>query len=206
MVHTRIWLINSFRGDNHKKIKAKVVLLACDAPTWPDICSYQLLSNYLKHMGVIACRRFWLQGTKAHNEEVRVVSVASNTPTVLIFTSNKYYQNISNHYVDMKCTIIWLINSFRGDKPKKTRVVLLAIDTPTWPDIWFCQIISNYLKQYGSYSHGQDFGFRGDKYISKKVRGLSFRRHVYWSSLSLLPNIIKIPLRVSKLWSTQGCV
>ena len=35
---------------------------------------------------------------------------------------------------------------------------------------------------------------------------LSCRQHVYWSSSLFQPNIIKICLRVSKLWSTQGCI
>ena len=56
--------------------------------------------------------------------------------------------------------------------------------------------------------HGQDFSFRGGKYITKKVRNVSLDLdmptgpplHLYQL------NIIKIPLRVSKLCSIQGCV
>ena len=51
----------------------------------------------------------------------------------------------------------------------------------------------------------QDFGFKGDNYIMKTVSRLSCMRHAYWSSSTFLPNI-EICLRVSKLWSTQGCV
>ena len=46
----------------------------------------------------------------------------------------------------------------------------------------------------------QDFGFRGDNYIRKKVSCLFCKVH---SSSSFLLNIIKICLRVSKLWSAQ---
>ena len=52
----------------------------------------------------------------------------------------------------------------------------------------------------------QDFGFRGDNYITKKVRVVSLAWLAYWSSSTFLPNIIKICLRVSKLWSIQGCI
>ena len=43
---------------------------------------------------------------------------------------------------------------FRGDNyitKKKVRVVSLARDTPTGPPLHFYQILSYYLKQYGSY-------------------------------------------------------
>ena len=42
---------------------------------------------------------------------------------------------------------------FRGDNHimKKVKVVSLARDTPTCPPIHLYQILSNYLKQYGSY-------------------------------------------------------
>ena len=46
----------------------------------------------------------------------------------------------------------------------------------------------------------QDFLFRGDNYIRKKVRVVSCMVH---ASSSFLLNIIKICLSVSKLWSTQ---
>ena len=51
----------------------------------------------------------------------------------------------------MKCTRIWLRNSFRGVNIINKDIVLLACDTLTWPDICPHQILSNYLKQYGSY-------------------------------------------------------
>ena len=41
--------------------------------------------------------------------------------------------------------------------------------------------------------------------LQKKVRVVSLAWHAYWFSYSSLPNIIKIPLRVSKLQSAQGC-
>ena len=60
----------------------------------------------------------------------------------------------------------------------------------------------------------QDFAFRRDNYIMKKARDnyhvsescFSCMPHAYWSFSSFLLNIIKICLRVSKLWSAQGCV
>ena len=76
---------------------------------------------------------------------------------------------------------------FRGDNyimKKKVRVVSLACDTPTGPPLHFYQILSYYLKQYESYS-------------LHKILASAYR------SSSFLPNIIKICLRVSKLWSAQ---
>ena len=40
---------------------------------------------------------------------------------------------------------------FRGDNYIKKRVVSLARDTPTGPPLHPYQILSNYLKRYGSY-------------------------------------------------------
>ena len=47
----------------------------------------------------------------------------------------------------------------------------------------------------------QDFCFREDNYIRKKVRVISLAWYI--TSSSFLPNIIKEFLRVSKLWSAQ---
>ena len=37
--------------DNLKKNKARVIFPACKTPTSPDICAYQILSDYLKQYG-----------------------------------------------------------------------------------------------------------------------------------------------------------
>ena len=63
------------------------------------------------------------------------------------------------------------------------------------------QILSNYLKQYGSC--GLHFRLQGRELYNKDASFYSCTRHTYWSSFSFLPNIIKICLRVSKLWSAQ---
>ena len=62
----------------------------------------------------------------------------------------------------MKCTRIWLRNSFRGDKKKKA-IVLLARDTLTYK-------LSQIVRELWP---AQDLGFRKDKYIKKKVRIVS---------------------------------
>ena len=48
---------------------------------------------------------------------------------------------------------MFMDNCFRGDNfiMKKARVVSLAHDMPTGPPLPPPQILSNYLKQYGSY-------------------------------------------------------
>ena len=53
-------------------------------------------------------------------------------------------------------------------KTKKVTVVSLARDTPTSLPLQPYRILSNYLKQYGSYGLHKIFGFRGDNYIKKK--------------------------------------
>ena len=69
---------------------------------------------------------------------------------------------------------------FRGDNyitKKKVRVVSLARDTLTDPPLHFYQILSYYLKQYGrELWPAQNFGFRGDNYITKAVRIISLAR------------------------------
>ena len=55
---------------------------------------------------------------------------------------------------------------------KKVRVVSLPRGTPTGPPLHFYQILSYYLKQWELWP-AQDFGFRGDNYITKKVRVVS---------------------------------
>ena len=53
----------------------------------------------------------------------------------------------------MAHTKIWLRNLFRGDNQKRTkaRVVFPACNTPTRTNIRSYQLLSKYLKQYGSY-------------------------------------------------------
>ena len=45
---TRIQLGNLFKEGNYKKNRARVVILTCNTPTWPDICPYHILSIYLR--------------------------------------------------------------------------------------------------------------------------------------------------------------
>ena len=68
----------------------------------------------------------------------------------------------------MACTIF----GFMGDNyiTKKVRVVFLTPDTPTSPFLYPIQILSNYLKQYGSYCLHKIRKIREDNYIKKKVR------------------------------------
>ena len=49
----------------------------------------------------------------------------------------------------------------------------------------------------------QDFGFRGDNYIMKKVRIDSIAQDLFWLLSVPLPNIINISQTIRKLWSAQ---
>ena len=79
---------------------------------------------------------------------------------VLILASTKYYQNIPNHLKVFECTRIWLRNSLSGviectriwlrnslsvQEKEQSKIVLLACDTPAWPNIYPTKIFSNYL-------------------------------------------------------------
>ena len=82
-------------------------------------------------------------------KKVRIVSLACDMPTgplLHFYKTSKYvlgYQLWSAQYF-----------GFRGDNyitKKKVRVVSLACDMPTGPPLHLYQILSSYLKQYGSY-------------------------------------------------------
>ena len=71
--------------------------------------------------------------------------------------------------------------NLRGDNylTKKERVVSFACDMPTGPPLHSYQIhvLPKYVKGYQSYGMHKDeynFCFRGDKYITNKVRVVSF--------------------------------
>ena len=55
--------------------------------------------------------------------------------------------------------------------------------------------------------HAQDFSFRHITVHNEESEScISCTPHAYWSYSLSLPNIIKTPLRVLKLWSAQLCV
>ena len=83
-------------------------------------------------------------------KKVRVVSLACDMPTVLLFISTKDYQNMSLGIKVMEYTRFWLQGRYHITK-KKVRVVSLARDMPTGPPLHLYQILSYYLKQCGSY-------------------------------------------------------
>ena len=103
-------------------------------PSWPDICPYQKLSSYLKQCGSYGQHKILASG-EIIMEKV-IVLLNTTCLLVLIYASTKYYQNISNHTLkDLK----------------KVRIVSLALKTPTGTPLHLYQILSYYLKKYGSY-------------------------------------------------------
>ena len=126
---------------------------------------------------------------------------------VLLYIPTKYYQNTSKGIKVKECTRTRLqYFCFRGDNyiTNKVRVVSLARNTPNGPPLYPYEILSNNLAVWELWP-AQDFDFRGDNYIMKTVRVVSLARDMP-TGPPFLPNIIKICLRVSKLWSVQGCV
>ena len=99
-------------------------------------------------------------------KKVRVVSLARDMPTGLLFILTKNYQNMFKGIKVMKRTKMRLRMDgdfcFRGDNyiTKKVRVISLARETRTGPPLHLYQILSNYLKQYGSYGC-TTFGLQG---------------------------------------------
>ena len=169
------------------------------------------------------------------------------------WSSSLFLQNIIK--ICLRVSKLWSTQDFgfRGDNyitKKKLRVVSLACDIPTGSLLHLNQIVSYYLKQYENYGqhkisasgetttlrrkwvlcllhrtrilvllfistkHYQNmskgikvmertrFWPRGENYITKKVRVVSPAQDMPTG----LPLRIKICVRMSKLWSTQGCV
>ena len=99
---TRIWLRYLFSGVYKKKNKARVILLACDTTTWPNICPSKILLNFL--------RQCWRQpaqdsspGEISKKQKMRVVLLACGTPTVpylcLYQISLKYFKPLGRYSV-----------------------------------------------------------------------------------------------------------
>ena len=171
-------------------------------PTVPPLHPYQILSNHLKQYASYGLHKIV---ASRNNEKSELSLLHVTCLLVLLFISTniiKICLKVYRSYQARKDASTDFF--FRGGNyiMKKVRVVSLAWDTPTGPPLHSYQILWNYLKQYGSY--GLLILTRGDNYITQGESCLSCRQHAYWSFSSFLPNVIKIYLRVSKLWSAQG--
>ena len=106
----------------------------------------------------------------------------------------------------MACTRFWLQG--RSLHNEESESCLSCRRQANWSSSFLPNIIKIYLRVSKLLS-AQDFGFRVDNYITKKVRVVSPAQdtltgpplHFYQMPL---PNIIKIYLRVSKLWRAQN--
>ena len=110
---------------------------------------------------------------------------------VLIYVSTKYYQNVSNHLEVMKCTGIWLRNSFRGVNLKKDQRYCPSCMWHSYL-IWYMSP-PNIIKLFQTVWElwpAQDFGFRRDKYINQELSFLHANFYLTW--YMYLPNIIKL--------------
>ena len=131
---------------------------------------------------------------------VKVVLLACYTPSWPdICSDQRYYQVISNSMEVMACTRFRHQgrNVHNGESEST-----LEHDMPIGPYLCLYQIFSKYFKP-----HSQEFGLEihSGEVIRKPLCRccLSCTRHTYWSWPIPLPNIIKICLRVSKLWRAQ---
>ena len=119
-------------------------------PTGHYLCLYQTLTKYFKphtqefgleiHSGEVTRKQLQQRSSLLHVTHLLVVTNAST----------KHYQNVSKGIKVIECTRFWLQGRYYITK-MKVRVVSLARDMPTGPPLHFYQILSYYLKQYGSY-------------------------------------------------------
>ena len=109
-------------------------------------------------------------------KKVRVVSHAQDRDWSFSFLSN---------IIILPQTVLELLPAqdfgLREDNylTKKVTVVSLACDMPTSPPLHSYQILPKYVKGYQSYGMHKDdynFCFRGDNYITNKVRVVSLAR------------------------------
>ena len=107
---------------------------------------------------ILAAQAFGFKGDNNLTKKIRVVSLIQAMPTgPYLYASTKYNHNISNHLEVMKCTRIWLRNSFRGVNLKKEQKYCPSCMRHSYltqymspPNIII--LLSYYFKQYGSYS------------------------------------------------------
>ena len=118
---------------------------------------------------------------------------------VLLLISTKYYHIISNSMRVLACTKFRL----RGRQlhNEESESCLSCMRHAYWSSSSSLPNIIKLSQTVWELWPAQDFGFRGDNYITKKCHSCTL--HTYWFSFLFLLNIIKICLRVSKLWPAQ---
>ena len=139
-----------FRGDNYIMKKVRVVSLECDMPTGPPLHPYQILSNYLKQYESYGLHKISDSGEKLYNKDSE--SCHSCTQHTY-WSSSSFLPNIIKICLRVSKLRPAQDFCFRGDNytMNKVRVVSLTCDMSTGPPFHPYQILSNYLKQYGSY-------------------------------------------------------
>ena len=141
-----------FRGDNYITKKARVVSLYVILLVLLFIPTkyYQIIPN---SMGVMACTRFCFRGDNYITKKLRIVSLARSTSTGPSLYSCQILSNYVSGYQSYGALKdVSMDFCFRRDNYKSKQVRVVSLDTPTGPSLYPYQILSNYLKQYGSYS------------------------------------------------------
>ena len=101
-------------GFSKDQWKGKPRKTQCPQP-WHRYFKGQIYEKSVQN-SILAAQAF---GFRYLKKKVSVVSLIQGMPTCPYLCSTKYYQNISNHLEVMKCTRIWLRNSFGGVNLKK---------------------------------------------------------------------------------------
>ena len=131
------------------------------------------------------------------------------------WSSSSFLPNIIK--ICLRVSKLWPAQDFRfrGDNYTTNKKITLSYTQRAyWSSSSSLPNIIKLSQTVGELWPAFDFGFRRGNYIRKTVRvvslardtpiGHSCKQHTYWSSSSFLPNITKICLKVSKLWSAQG--
>ena len=112
-----------------KKNKARVVFLACDTPTRPDICPIKIISNYFRQFDIYNLYKISVQGEISSLQKVRVVFLAHDTPTDP-YLCLKIFQTMKK-LLSAQELVLEIYSKEITRKKSKARVVLLACDTST---------------------------------------------------------------------------
>ena len=138
-----------FREDNYITRKWEFSF-ACGMPTGPPLHPYQILSNSQTLWELWPAQDF---GFRGDNYTMKTVRCCHSCTQHTYWSSSSFLPNIIK--ICLRVSKLWPAQDFcfRGDNytTNKVRIVSLAPDTPIGPPLHPYQILSNYLKQYGSY-------------------------------------------------------
>ena len=97
---------NLFSGITRKS-RARVVLLACNTPTWTDICLNQILSNYRKQYGSYGLHKISASGEITYWRKWELSLLPVTHLLVLLFIPTKYESNPLKNKGNISKRLTW---------------------------------------------------------------------------------------------------